>query len=429
MKKTIILLFLAGLFIGCSYEYKEKYTYKINEPVIMSVSEFRNSVKVTREQRQINNYGKICFYNGFLYISESEVGIHIINNTDPSQPRIVGFIELVGNADLAIRDDVLYADALIDLVWFDITDPANPKLKGRLEDAFPEAFPVIDNIYRYDYSMCYTEDGKRKEGVVVGWKLKERTGGADEQMYWLNGMWSRGGTLDYLFAGEGSKSNSQTTGVNGSMSRFSLYKDYLYAVINNQLCIFDLKTEQTPKKVLENFWVGNVETIFNYKDNMFLGMPTGMMIYSVENPIEPTYCSIVSHVWGCDPVVVDNDLAYVTVRSGNFCGQTFDQLLIIDVKDVYHPQPIVTYTMTNPKGLGIDNDALFLCDDGLKVFKLGNPQMLIGNQIAHQKGMDGFDVIPFDNVLMMIADNGLYQYDYSDIDNIKQLSVIPINKN
>jgi hypothetical protein len=62
------------------------------------------------------------------------------------------------------------------------------------------------------------------------------------------------------------------------------------------------------------------------------------------------------------------------------------------------------------------------------VFKLGDPQTLIANQLTHKKGMDGFDVIPFDNVLMMIADNGLYQYDYSDINNIKQLSVIPIVK-
>ncbi|MCL1933813.1 MAG: hypothetical protein FWF53_08420, partial [Candidatus Azobacteroides sp.] len=380
----------------------------------------RNSVNVTKEQHQISNYGKICFYNGFLYISESEVGIHIIDNTEPSRPRIVGFIELVGNADLAVRDNVLYADALIDLVWFDISDPENPKLKGRLENAFPDALPVIDNPYGYDYSMLYTEDGSKK-GVVVGWTLKERIEKVDAE----KNSWGVGETA--FATAETSNRGSSNTGVNGSMSRFSLYKDYLYAVINYQMTIFDLKT-QTPTKVLENFGIGNVETIFNYKDKMFLGMPTGMAIYSVEDPINPTYCSTVWHVLGCDPVVVDNDLAYVTVRSGNFCGQTINQLTITDVQDVYHPRVIVEYTMKNPKGLGIDDNALFLCDDGLKVFKTGNPQTLIADQIAHYPGMDGFDVIPYDHVLMMIADNGLYQYDYSDIKNIKQLSVIPITQ-
>ena len=427
MKKTLILLILAGIFAGC-YEYKETYTYKINEPVLMSVSEFRNSVKVTSNQHKISNYGKICFYKDYLYISESEVGIHIINNTNPSQPRIVGFIELLGNADLAIRDNLLYADALIDLVWFDISDPANPKLEGRLENVFPEALPVIDNQYGYDYRMCYTDEGKPK-GIVVGWNLKDRVGSANDQISWWRNGWNGPVRDSFLFAETSKGSNSQSAGINGSMSRFSLYKDYLYAVINNQMVIFDLKMNKTPMKVAENIWVGNVETIFSYKDNMFLGMPSGMAIYSVEDPINPKYCSTVWHVLGCDPVVVDDDIAYVTVRSGNFCGQTLDQLIIIDVADVYHPKELVAYTMKNPKGLNIDKDALFLCDDGLKVFKTGNPQTLIANQLAHVQGMDGFDVIPFDNVLMMIADNGLYQYDYSDIKNIKQLSVIPIVKN
>ena len=116
MKRIIFLFFLAGLFAGCAYNYKETISYKIYEPVFMPVSEFRNSVKVTTQQLQISNYGKICFYNGFLFISESEVGIYIIDNTNPSQPRIVGFIELVGNADLAIRNDVLYADSYIDIL-------------------------------------------------------------------------------------------------------------------------------------------------------------------------------------------------------------------------------------------------------------------------------------------------------------------------
>ena len=427
MKKTFLLFILAGIFTGCTFEFRESYTYRINEPVLMSTSEFRNSVKVTKEQRQIKNYGKICFYNGFLYISESEVGIHVINNTNPSQPRIVGFIELVGNADLAIRDNVLYADAFIDLVWFDISDPANPKLKGRLEDVFPEALPVIDNQYRCDYSMIHDEGGEKK-GIVVGWRVKQRKGTADDDLYWGVGGGFFFAERRVDLAVSSNKSGSMNTGVNGSMSRFSIYSDYLYAVINYQMCIFDLKSSQTPSKINKDpFYVGNVETIFSYKDKMFLGMPTGMAIYSVENPTDPTHCSTVWHVLGCDPVVVDNDLAYVTVRSGNFCGQTIDQLIIIDVKDVYHPRSLVSYIMKNPKGLGVDNNALFLCDDGLKVFRIGeNPQTLIANQVAHYQGMDGFDVIPFDNVLMMIADDGLYQYDYTDINKIKQISKIPI---
>ena len=159
-----------------------------------------------------------------------------------------------------------------------------------------------------------------------------------------------------------------------------------------------------------------------------MGTPTGLVIYSVEDPLKPTYCSGIWHVYGCDPVVVEDDLAYVTIHSGNFCGQDNNELFIIDVSDVYHPRQLVSYTMKSPKGLGIDNETLFLCDEGLKVYKLGEPQTLMSNRLIHHQGMDGYDVIPYNNVLMMIADKGLYQYDYSNLNNIKELSFLPITK-
>ena len=92
------------------------------------------------------------------------------------------------------------------------------------------------------------------------------------------------------------------------------------------------------------------------------------------------------------------------------------------------PQPIVSYTMTKPKGLGIDNGTLFLCDDGLKIYNADDPQTLMANRLAHYSGMEGYDVIPYNNVLMMIAEDGIYQYDYSDLEEIRLLSKIAVKK-
>ena len=424
MKKILFLFSLTLLALtGCEDKVTETVTYKINEPIFMSTATFRNSVKVTAEPQKITSIGKMCFYNNYLYISEPEKGIHIINNTDPANPQMIGFIQLLGNADLAIRNGMLYADSYIDLVWFDVTNPALPELKGRLDSIFPTAMPMIPNNYGYDYSSIYS--GKSK-GIVIGWELKERT----EEVTHYTGGWEKGGVLYdgtgiALNSGSG---NSNSTGVNGSMSRFSIYNNYLYSVVNNYLNIFDL-SNVIPKKAGADFYIGrNVETIFSYKDNMFMGTPTGMLIYSVKDPVKPSFQSSLSHVYGCDPVVVENDLAYVTIHSGNLCGQTNNELFIVNVSDVKNPKQIVSYTMTNPKGLGIDNGRLFLCDDGLKVFNVTDPQKIMSNQLVHYSGMDGYDVIPQNNILMMIASDGLYQYDYSDITNIKQISKIPIEK-
>jgi hypothetical protein len=150
----------------------------------------------------------------------------------------------------------------------------------------------------------------------------------------------------------------------------------------------------------------------------------------MEDPLKPERQSMISHVFGCDPVVVENDIAYVTVRSGTFCGQDANELIIVDVSDVKRPRHIVTYNMKSPKGLGIDEETLFVCDDGLRIFNTKDPRTIMhpDNILAHFKDMDGFDVIPFNNVLMMIAADGIYQYDYTDLQHIKQLSRLPVGK-
>ena len=335
MKKLVFLLF-AGIvsFSGCSDVVTESVTFLINEPVFMTTEDFRKSIVVSSEPQPISDYGKMCFYQGYIYISAPEKGIHIINNSDPSNPVNVGFVELLGNADLAIRNGKLYADALIDLVWFDISNPEAPEFEGRLENVFSKYMPLpqVDNEYGIDYAMCY--DGFGSRGVVVGWEVKRRT----ETYSYEHNRWRWGS--DVMFTDRmlnssggsgisgGSGGSGSTSGVNGSMSRFALYQNYLYTVINNNMSVIDLSGAE-PVKAAENIYIGwNVETIFSYKNNMFMGTPSGMVIYSVENPLKPEFMSWTTHVMGCDPVVVENDIAYVTIHSGNFCGQNFNQLEI-----------------------------------------------------------------------------------------------------
>jgi hypothetical protein len=422
--KKILFLFSLTLFAltGCENKVTEMVTYKINEPVYMATETFRNSVKVTSVPQAITSIGKMCFYNNYLYISEPEKGIHIINNTDPANPQQTGFIELIGNADLAIRNGLLYADSYIDLVWFDVSNPALPELKGRLDSIFPTAFPMMQNQYGFDYQAVYS--GKNK-GIIVRWEVIEKT----EEITRYTGGWGNGGImLDGGFALASGSAGSTSTGVNGSMSRFSIYNDHLYSVINNYLNIFDLSGVKPVKAATDTYIGRNVETIFSYKDNMFMGTPTGMLIYSVKDPAKPVFQSSLTHVYGCDPVVVENDLAYVTVHSGNLCGQSSNELFIVDVSDVKNPKQLVSYTMNNPKGLGIDKGKLFLCDEGLKIYNVTDPQTIMSNRLAHYSGMEGFDVIPQNNILMMISADGMYQYDYSDLNNIRQISKIPIGK-
>ena len=79
--------------------------------------------------------------------------------------------------------------------------------------------------------------------------------------------------------------------------------------------------------------------------------------------------------------------------------------------------------MTNPHGLGKNGDLLFICDGtaGLKVYNALNPQLLLSNLIYTYPGIVAYDVIPIGKVLVLIGDNGLFQYDYSNVKNITLL--------
>lgn len=423
MRKLTFLLLVAGLFFlpGCKDHVDEYVAYTVNEPVFMPASEFRSSIEV-EQPKPIEEQGKIVFYNDYLYISQPGKGIHVIDNRNPSDPRNIAFIELVGNADMHVRNSVLYADSYIDLVWFDITDPSTPVYKGRKEEVFPQALPATEN----NYSIDYAKSMDRSKGIVIGWKVVEKK---ELVRTYKPRWWSWGGVSEDLAYNSAAPSGGGM-GVVGSMSRFALYKDNLYTVMNNYLGIFDL-SDEIPRKIGQDIHVGfDVETIFSYKNCMFMGTPTGMIIYSLEDPLKPEYQSRITHVFGCDPVVVENDIAYVTVRSGTFCGQTANELIIVDVSNVRQPKHIVTYNMESPRGLGIDNGTLFVCDGGLRIFNAEDPRTIMhkDNILAHFENIKGFDVIPFNNILMMIAEDGIYQYDYSDLKNIRELSRLPIGK-
>ena len=386
-------------------EMEDTVTYIVNEPVYMSYSDFRTPPPVQTAQ-EITNPGKICLYGDYIFINEVDKGFHIIDNTNPSSPQPVGFVNLPGNIDLAVKDNLLFADSYVDLVWFDLTQPAQPAVAGRMEQAFPNTLPPVDNYY----STTEIDSGK---GVVVGWKIKTIT----EKIVRRPG-------LDYQNEGALYTSAGGSSGVvtmTGSMARFAVHGDYLYAVTNSMLKVFSI-SGNTVTKSSEQYLNWNTETIFAYDQKLFLGTTSGLLIYDMANPVAPVRLSSLNHVLGCDPVVVQGDYAYVTIRGGNDCGQDLSLLDVVNISNPSQPRLIVSFGMQSPYGLGIDGDMLFVCDEGLKIFDASDPLLIGARQLEHFTGINGFDVIPYNNILMVIGSDGLYQYDYSDKQVVKLIS-------
>jgi len=421
----IVIMFAAMLFSGsCHDKVYERITYTANVPVYMDFEEFRGSVKRSAPQA-LENPGKIYFKDNLLYINEIDKGIHVVNNANPSSPQVMAFIEIPGNYDIAIRGNILFADSYIDLVALDITDPNNPQEIDRLQNVFPNVLPPMDiSLPVVDLDL--------NKGVVVGWQVKEHTEVVER------GSGLRKGWIEFDAIGvprfgaqELSFNSSGNTGISGSMARFTIFSDYLYAVHNNNLKLFNIASVPgiavSNQVALERV----VETIFPYDNKLFLGTTTGMLIYSLASAGFPTFISAYDHINSCDPVVVQGNYAYVTLRSGTQCEGFTNQLDVVDISSIEHPFLVKSYPMYNPHGLGIDGNVLFLCDGdaGLKVYDVTDPMQIHMNLLAHFTGIKAYDVIPLNGVLMLIGADGLYQYDYTDYQNLVLLSTLPVVRN
>ncbi len=414
------LLALVALLPSCSNECEVENSYFYYEPVYTSMEEIRNSVELLPPV-ELKQVGKIYFSNGYLFINEPNEGVHVIDNRDPANPINIAFINIPGAFDLAVKGNVLFSDSYMDLVAIDISNPNAVTEIGRIENLFEEY-----NSYGYYASAEF--------GVVTDWEWREEVSIIESSCSQPQYDWGIAYAQGIAFANDASFSSTSAVaptnpGMGGSMARFALVDNFLYAVDSYNLRAVDVtnSTAMTQGEKLQLNW--GVETIFPNNDNLFIGTNSGMHIMDVSNRLSPQLISTYDHIVSCDPVIVDEDLAYVTLRSGTQCQGFTDQLEVIDISDLAKPQLLYVYEMFNPHGLGKDGDALFICDgtDGLKIYDASDNSKITDNLLAHYESIQAFDIIPFNNVAMMIGEDGLYQYDYSDLSNIKFLSHISIS--
>ena len=155
-----------------------------------------------------------------------------------------------------------------------------------------------------------------------------------------------------------------------------------------------------------------------------------MFVYNISNPESPTYKTSVRHINTCDPVFANDDYAFVTLRAennGNWCGTAFaNQLDIISVSNLDNAHLLYSYPMLSPYGLGLDGNTLFVTegDSGLKIYDIKDVAKIDENLIQHMQGFNAYDVIPNNGTLILTGSDGLYQFDYTNINDIKMLSLI-----
>jgi hypothetical protein len=220
-------------------------------------------------------------------------------------------------------------------------------------------------------------------------------------------------------------STSGNAGQGGSLARFTIAQDHLFMVNDRELKTFSLANPADPV-LTKSITIGeDIETIFSYRDKLFIGSRNAMYIYSIANPSSPQELGQASHVRACDPVVANDSIAYVTVRRGTDCGGTTNALYVYDVTNILNPKQKNVIALDGPWGLGMMNNRLYVCDggNGLIVYNITNP--LYPSQIKRVSGEIFYDVIPVDseNILICMIEGGIAIYSTAN-DELQKLAKI-----
>lgn len=159
-------LLLAPLFFaGCITEPVEIPEETVGLAPVYAAGDW-SEIK-SQPPQPIIELNKIYYKDSLIFVGESQKGIHIIDNHDPANPERIGFIKILGNSDISIRGNLLYANNLTDLVVLNISDVNNVELVSRVEGAFPQSGATLPENY-----FGFFECPDPALGNIVGWTEK-----------------------------------------------------------------------------------------------------------------------------------------------------------------------------------------------------------------------------------------------------------------
>lgn len=413
----------------CEYNFYYYNSYSIET---ISLEALKNQIRV-EAPRPYGETGKFYFYNDWLFVNEPQEGIHVLDVSDPANIQKIKFIRLPGNIEVSIRNGIMYADLYSAVVTLDLSDLMNDNLQVLADNT------GIFEYYPYDIAWRFMEEHQPRNdlGKQLEYEEFNETEGLGETVF-ISGVNYNGVRCScdyYLYYEDGAVmpnsandsasdagGSGDQTGTGGSLARFKVIDNYLYTLNSQAIKIFRFDGSG----ILQNWSTVNVdwgiETLYRLEDLLFIGSMSGMFIYDLEDPGNPTFISEYEHFRACDPVVAEGDYAYVTLRSTNqWCTGDVNQLQIIDISDVFNPEQVGVYNMNAPYGLAVRGDRVIVCDadSGLKIMDVSTKETPRVAQFIG--GIDARDIILMGDVAYVVTTDGVLIYNVADLDNPRQI--------
>lgn len=167
MKNYLLFVMGLALSLSCDPYYTDYYEPPSDyKPVLIEREILEQSIRLLPPQELVN-YGKIYTKDNLLFVNERNEGVHIFNNVDPANPVALGFIRILGNIDISIKDDIIYADNATDLVALRF-DGSTITEVDRNRNVFPELGPPDGLLVEQKWA----KENRPANTIIVKWVRK-----------------------------------------------------------------------------------------------------------------------------------------------------------------------------------------------------------------------------------------------------------------
>jgi hypothetical protein len=289
-----------------------------------------SSVGFQYPSHKISSLVNIYLYDTLLLTADENNGINVYSVADRQNPAYRMSIPLPGVRGMAMKGNIVYAGS-----WRGI-------FTYRLNW---DGYDALDTIYRY-----------KGEDIVI-----DRS---------VNSPWSCGCyPLSTPIASDGGTSGG------GSYAVFAVIDTFLYYIDYSALVTMSIAAPEKPRELARTEIGWTIETLYPTDRYLFIGGTRGMYIMDKTDEARPRLIGSLLHARGCDPVVVRDTFAYVTLRKGNSCGDAADELLTVSIADPKVPKLLKEFAVETPYGLSVRDSLLYISNGygGYGLFSARDP--------------------------------------------------------
>ncbi len=321
----------------------------------------------------------------WLFVSDEGSGIHVYAAARGSAPAYQGTIPLSGNSGVAVRDSVIYANSYGSILALRLN-----------ADCTADTLAIV-----YEAPYCCT--------MPIDY--------IDEQYHSGWGCaCSRAVEYDAV---------PLSSGTGSSYAVFAVIDTFLYYVDGMSLVSMSVAVPESPRLLSTTYLSWDLETLFPTEDYLFVGAATGMYILNRRQyPATPTLISTFVHARACDPVVVQDTIAYLTLRSGTACGAFENALIAVSIADPSSPYELGRTIPNQPYGLAVQDTLCYvgLGHSGYSLYDVTRPDSLL--HVATWSTPATKDFIWDSTQLYLMGFSQIAAYDVSDPANPVRLGVV-----